>query len=446
MSSSPKHSYAAILVAGITSLALMSMPAAGTPITDGKIGGMPALGLWLDAGQGVTSSGGLVDAWADQSGNGFVVAGSGTARPAHVTSAINGRAAIDFDGSNDFLEDATAPGVFTNASATVFSVFESNTTHPAQQDIFDTGSNNLPSRRLLYQFGGDVTIARDPISTVTVNGSVNGEVLVVTGVYNGSSSRVTLHGGVNNGATATGTIGAQADPSDSPFVVGRRHALDFHFNNGQIAELAIFNSVLNSAQEKVVQNNLSSKYNRPLPAAVDEYAGDTLANGDYDRDVFGIGRADASNIHTSGGMSGFGIEATGGTLDADDEWVLAGHKVGSNSLVPAEGLTVDRWARSWFVDKTGGVDALLTFDFSDAGLTYGAQLPISLIYRATEASNWSIVNALAVPVGDQFTFALSDTQLVDGYYTVAVPEPASMTMLGFAGSMLVGRRLRFSRR
>jgi len=53
--------------------------------------------LWLDAGQGVTESGGAVSAWADQSPSGDSLEQAVANRqPALVAGAVNGRPAISF--------------------------------------------------------------------------------------------------------------------------------------------------------------------------------------------------------------------------------------------------------------------------------------------------------------------------------------------------------------
>lgn len=74
-------------------------------------GPIPAtgLGLWLHADTGVTLNGTAVSQWADQSGNNHT-AGQSTAanQPQLISNALNGKPAIRFDGTDDFLS-ATYP-------------------------------------------------------------------------------------------------------------------------------------------------------------------------------------------------------------------------------------------------------------------------------------------------------------------------------------------------
>ncbi len=57
--------------------------------------------LWLKADQYSGSNGDPVSTWQDQSGNGFDVTQSGTARPTYTTNVMNGMASMRFDGVND---------------------------------------------------------------------------------------------------------------------------------------------------------------------------------------------------------------------------------------------------------------------------------------------------------------------------------------------------------
>ena len=117
-------------------------------------------------------------------------------------------------------------------------------------------------------------------------------------------------------------------------------------SDANISEIVIINRVLNEAERLAVLNALSSKYNLAI-GTQDLYTGDTPANGDYDLNVFGIGRANAANQLLSSGQSGFGLEAT--AIADDGDFVGAGHRVVTNSFtaagVPAG--VVRRFSRTW---------------------------------------------------------------------------------------------------
>jgi hypothetical protein len=73
----------------------------------------------------------------------------------------------------------------------------------------------------------------------------------------------------------------------------------------------------------VVQNYLAAKYGVSL-VANDLYRQDDVANGDYDYEVAGIGRVDASNQHLD--AKGTGLVRINAADDLDDsEFLFWGH-------------------------------------------------------------------------------------------------------------------------
>jgi len=130
-------------------------------------------------------------------------------------------------------------------------------------------------------------------------------------------------------------------------------------------------------------------------------------------------------------MMGLGIAAQWETL-GDDEWVLAGHKVTNNVLVSVEGGSGDsrRWARVWYIDVTGTLDARLSFDFSDAGLAQQGSGYV-LLYSAVSAFSWStVIDADASVDGDRLNFDVAAAYMVDGYYTTGfISSEGTMVIL-----------------
>ena len=174
---------------------------------------------------------------------------------------------------------------------------------------------------------------------------------------------------------------------------------------------------LNTVQRYLVENYLCSEFDMTLTGR-DFYAGDTAGNGDYDFDVFGIGRLSSSDEVTAAGLEGLGIAAPWGLSDI--QWILAGHKVTNNAFVNFEGQgsTFRSWARVWYVDVTGIIDVRLSFGFSDAGLPQKGD-DYELLYSAVNAFSWSTVDDADASVdGDRMHFDVPAASMVDGYYTV----------------------------
>ena len=56
--------------------------------------------------------------------------------------------------------------------------------------------------------------------------------------------------------------------------------------DGEIAEVIIYNNLINNAQRIIIANYLSSKYDIPIPLTAEKYSFDAS----YGNDVAGIGR------------------------------------------------------------------------------------------------------------------------------------------------------------
>jgi len=239
--------------------------------------------------------------------------------------------------------------------------------------------------------------------------------------------------------------------------IGSRQGSNMYLQ-GDIAEIITFNTNLGAAQRSIVENYLSAKYDVSLTTG-NRYTGDDAIKGNYDRDVFGVGSLGGSDVQINSGVAGFGIEVVaGGSAEQlnSGEFVLAGHKVVTNSVLTAQnidGKTGDRWERVWYVDNNGGAaDATLGFNFDEAGLTglFDAGTTYSLIYSSdVTLASWDILPYTAsLQPGDVITFNLPAGMLESGYYTLAfnflpVPEPSSLGLLA-CGTLLVLRRRRRS--
>src|SRR5262249_23534873 len=137
----------------------------------------------------------------------------------------------------------------------------------------------------------------------------------------------------NGTSVATGTLVA-GDPSPigSALRIGADNSAGA--NNGQligdIAELLVYNAVVNSAQQIITENYLSSKYN--VAVASDRYDGDTPGHFNFDFDAFGVGRTDggANGGSVSTGSSGaVSLQITSGLDDGD--YLMAGFQTNNNS-------------------------------------------------------------------------------------------------------------------
>lgn len=444
---------AAIAVAVVLSVS-QAAPAAVTGGTGpggvGRTDGSSNLQLWLSAGTiGGLSNGQAVATWNDLSGKGNTATASGT--PEYQAAAINGRPAVHFTAADlDFFNttntiDTSAESVFfvggadTGGDRTLLgNTWSPHYTLRDRGGAFgwNIGSFGWTAIDGLRDFAPDSGATPMILSGVRISNATGYLSLFQDGVLKGFASETPYKYG--------GTLGSQyagdyhtAGAINGAYVVGHRHNHSADYFAGSFGEVVAFDRDLNDAERILVENYLSNAWDIQL----DE---NSVYGGDYDRDLFGVGQVDASNLLTETGAAGMGIAADTGTLD-NDEWVVTAHDVATNGLtgqdVPA-GLHV-RWDRVWQVDTTGQVGGTLTFGFADSGLQRPGNLnSFSLLYSPTNAFAFSALPLAAMDQGDQIAFDVPEALLVDGFYTLGahVPEPSTMGLLLLGGLGFVVRR------
>lgn len=401
-------------------------------------------GLEFDfaADAGVTTSGTEVTGWASQAGAYSAARGGYTSvGPQYVTDSMNGLPILRFNGTDSGLRFAGYDTSIRDMSLfVVYTAGAGNGTR--SQPVYAQGFNwayptfttptttvhpNRPNTFTLYDhnenYYSSPSTASDPRlgeSHFTYGSGGNDQFAMG---LNGDSANFSVN--LTNWPTTQSThyIGHNGQPS---------------FWTGDLAQLVLYDRRLNSAEQTIVRNHLAAKWGVTLDST-DVYAGASAAKGDYDFDVFGIGAGSDGKV-SSGSAAGLTITEDASSL-ADGDYLLAGHKVESNGWTTADALFgLERWERVWYLDKTGDLDAVLSFDFNEAGLGAPEDEKYALIYSAANAFSFSIV-AIREVNGGQVSYSLGNSQLLDGYYTIqAVPEPTTVTLLALAGIALLRRR------
>lgn len=227
-------------------------------------------------------------------------------------------------------------------------------------------------------------------------------------------------------------------PTDYTFAIGRTLSNIPSFI-GDIAEVRLYNRALNDAERCIIRNHLAARYGLTLTSDA-FYAGTTPANGGCAFDVVGIGCVTngttgrfAGVLRASESSAGLSLEALNGSLATDDEFLIAGNNGTTNAWVSAgTGTCVDlRWQREWYLDETtaDGVDACLTFTFTDAGIDtiVAEKKPVyRLLWRADVSSDYVDIGVDPERTGASLVFDVSSELLSDGLYTVG----ASVSHLG----------------
>jgi len=226
------------------------------------------LALWLRSDWGVTSSSGAVSAWTDQSGNGLnATQTTGTLQPTYTTGAVNSGVlpAITFNGTSQYFSLPTGLNTFASG-ASVFVVTKPQST-TATGDFCAFGNTSNADALISQAIGTQASVS-------THNGSTNTTLTTTTNPLSTSNyqliEEVVQPGNIP--ATGTGTIyvnGVQQAQSTtlqnlnslsrSQNFIGTGIGLSNYFQGG-IAEILVYNTPLNTAQRKCVENYIYGKY------------------------------------------------------------------------------------------------------------------------------------------------------------------------------------------
>ncbi len=185
------------------------------------------------------------------------------------------------------------------------------------------------------------------------------------GVYQLDYNQTDFRIYINGNHTETDAETRTPLTNSNSLYIGNEQGTSGRFLDGDIAELICFNSPINSAERIILHNTMAAKYGFAM-AANDVYNEDDSGSGDYDHDVAGIGRVDASNIISDAQGTGI-VRMLNPTGLGNDEFLMWGHDNGDELAtettdVPAGGDPVDaRFDRVWRVSEanssgTGGVD------------------------------------------------------------------------------------------
>jgi hypothetical protein len=130
-----------------------------------------------------------------------------------------------------------------------------------------------------------------------------------------------------------------------------------HHFGGDIAELIVYNTVLNNTQRIIVENYLAAKYLLDIAPSGTDYFSYEASHG---FDLAGIGRLSSNDSHIEGQSAG--ILKIGNPSDlGDNDFLLFGHDNGDiTNWVSAESPsdTLRRIGREWIFDETGELGEL----------------------------------------------------------------------------------------
>lgn len=426
----------------------------------GNTDGSSALELWLRADQGVSTIDGKIQTWSDLSGNGRDLTQSNANNRPSFNSAnteLNEQPTIDFvSSSSTYLTGPTTQDFFGNAAdqptsaADIFVVFKQPLTNSAYILQFPRISGSSSFFSLVSNAGNDTPADNGELNDIqafirqdapawsvlssegskTDNFTVDNFHLARLG-FNPTTEHFWLFD--NNEEIQSYTIANQITydngDGDEVFRMGSNTTTQHY--DGEIAEMFIFSTEIDSAQYIILQNYFNARYGLVTPN--DFYVGDLDANYNHIEGVFGIGRYSGTELINSANNEGIQLEATAGLDDGD--YLFAGHRYSNNAIIDNDingitGTEPARMKRIWFLDQTDASTALtidVTFDLDDAHLqdaSLASATNYKLIRRSTANSGaWTIESITPTFDDVENTITFANVSVTDeDYYTIATTD------------------------
>ncbi|MBI2280237.1 MAG: T9SS type A sorting domain-containing protein [Bacteroidetes bacterium] len=376
--------------------------------------------IWLNGDIYTLATSPYISSWPDQSGNGNDFS-QATATKQPRTVGYAGFKALRFDGG-DYITNAgiSALNTNTNTHYIVYSGFRPDHVGFLFNASFTENSQYLTA----YRSNGNIrswvlNSSLGIVDNITTNSST---FQIISSVWDGVGQTFDSY---KDGTSIGSKSGANGNPTGNYFnIIGASANGSYRFD-GDMSELIVYNTAINSAQRTIVDNYLSSKFATTI--SNDKYSYDAT----HKYQVIGIGaEADGNNLTAQG--AGI-VELSAGSLNAGD-YIMTGHDNTSLSTntndVPGDISGGSRLSRTWRVDITGSTTtADLVFDVSS--LT----LPTGSYYLLVESVNGIFNDGGVVEYGPFADVAglvtFSSVSLADGdYYSIASgtnPGIASIT-------------------
>lgn len=323
----------------------------------GSNDGGSSLKIWYNSSSGVVTTGTTIDSLRNLAGVAELDVGEvGGQRPTLVANAVNGYDEISFSGSNRLRTGLTlTPANFITDEASSFLVTRADnltqrscvyTTDPLVGSTRFT--NHIPWNRTVYYDIGTCCGSNARIQVGGLSGLLNYSYWSYD-AHPSTGKQLYRNGALLQNRANTTTYTSYASQR---FNVGGNTSGTQGFR-GDVTELIVFNQRVNSAQRIIIENYLAAKFGLSS-SANNLYDEDDAANGDFDHDVAGIGRIDASNFHDD--AQGTGIVRVSGPTDLEDnEFLLWGHNNGTLAMTVTTNIPVGasraRLDRIWRVSE-----------------------------------------------------------------------------------------------
>jgi len=218
--------------------------------------------LWLDANDSstITLNGSTVSQWDDKSGNNYHISqATASNQPAYVTSVLNSKNIVRFDGVNDIMSNASAQPVAGSASRTIFYVFSCNTTFTGWQYEYGLYFG------LASPVDGGVIAISQELAVRVSNGyrifnqsNDDGSHAIISAVQDGTN--VSNYSMWKNGSALSATTTRSRALNIGPGIHLGAHPVIANWFDGDIAEVIVYSSALSTSDRESVESYLSDKW------------------------------------------------------------------------------------------------------------------------------------------------------------------------------------------
>ncbi|OFY20727.1 MAG: hypothetical protein A2W98_01280 [Bacteroidetes bacterium GWF2_33_38] len=326
---------------------------------------------WLRADKIASNpaDGTTITQWDDQSGNNWhATIGAGINEPTFESGILNGKPILRFDGTQDYMDfDANVETQLSGNNYSIFSVGAKRTLNA--YDLFIGGSSNGTNQSLLFGIGNSTTRfwlgqVNNNLWGALISGE-SGTDINTFGLFSGFLDNAVGHKIYQNGSLLNSNTNlTQLSGFPNPYLARYRAT----YYEVDIAEMIIYNSSVNTAQRKIIDNYLAAKYG--ITIANDYFA----YEASHPNELAGIGRDDALNLHND--AKGSGIARVDNPSDlGDGEYFLFGHdnqSIASWSTSDCPTTDIRRLIREWRISHVGNVG---TVDFTFYTTQVGSVLP-----------------------------------------------------------------------
>lgn len=387
--------------------------------------GSSDLVMWYRTDNAVTTSGSNVTTWGNSAGySDHTMTQSGSSSPQLIIGSLNGYDEIQFNASgilqtglnlstSNFITNQASSYLYAKANVITSSWPYSTLPHQAQRFschvpwsnnivYFDIGQCCSASARI--QVGGQSNLTTYSLWSYDANPS--------------SGKQLYRNGTLLQNRANTTTYSSHAS---------HRFGLGDNFN-GNMTEVIIFKTKVNTAQRLIIDNYLAAKYGQTL-ATNDLYTQDTSGNGNFDHDVAGIGQATDGTNHTDSRGTGIVRISTPSALSNGD-FLFWGEETKDPSYAFATDGTnyTEQLNSKWRIGKVNDLGTVtVAFDITGMDLS-GKQScqPLQLVvdndsdfssptaYDLTITGTTATVTGVSFTDGDYFTLRFLDQIVWDG--------------------------------